>query len=62
MGAKFNPHVSTGNAPTEYLTKWWPNRSLLSHSRLRRASFPAQILRHGGEETKEMGFEALSRS
>ena len=56
----FNPHVSTGVAPREYLDKMLaePFEPFI-FSPAERGCLPARPVRHGGEETKKMGFIAL---
>ncbi len=60
-GENFNPHVSTGVAPTDYLDKMLAEPFASVHLLARgRGRLPARPVRHGGEETQGMGFEIAS--
>ena len=61
-GENYNPHVSTGVAPREYLDKMLAEPFELVHLLARRRSrLPARPVRYGGQETQGMGFEAMRR-
>jgi hypothetical protein len=60
-GENYHPHVTTGLAPREYLDKMLKEPfEAFTFSPAGAGRLPPRPLRHGGEGTQRMGFEALA--